>query len=42
MPPLYKFDDFEECYGKYENSAYCVVNSYIKPVESEIYGFIKV
>lgn len=43
MPPLYKFDDYDECFGKYETSTYCVVNTYIKPDDtSEIYGFIKV
>ena len=44
MPPLYKFDDFDECIGLYQsNAAYCVVNTFIKPDNSsELYNYIEV
>lgn len=43
MPKLYRFDDYEQCMGIYENEAlYCVVNSYIKPdSNSEIYKIVE-
>lgn len=42
MPAVYRFDDYEECMGlDQEKALYCVVNTYIKPDESELYGLIK-
>lgn len=42
MPMLYRFDDYEKCFGLYESKAlYCVVNSFIKPDgKSQLYKFI--
>lgn len=43
MPPVYRFDDFEQCMGIYEDKAlYCVANTFIKPdATSELYGKIR-
>lgn len=43
MPSIYRFDNYEECMGIYEDKAfYCIINTYIKPNEqSELYGLIK-
>ncbi|CRK96295.1 CLUMA_CG009715, isoform A [Clunio marinus] len=43
MPDLYRFDDYEQCLGAdYEESTYCVVNSYIKPAKSsDLYQIIE-
>lgn len=39
---LYRFDDYEKCFGLYEPAAlYCVVNSFIKPdTKSHLYNLI--
>jgi hypothetical protein len=43
MPPLYRYDDFDECMGVYENKAlFCVVKTHLKEdLQSELYKFIK-
>lgn len=43
MPMLYRFDDYEQCMGFYEDEAlYCVVNAFIKPdPSSDVYKFIQ-
>jgi hypothetical protein len=43
MPMVYRFDDYEQCMGIYENEAlYCVVNTYVKPdYRSELYRYMK-
>lgn len=42
MPMVFRFDDYEQCMGIYENEAlYCVVNTHIKPdKKSDLYKFI--
>jgi hypothetical protein len=42
MPPLYEGDDFEKCYGDYGKPTFCIVNTFIKPDNSNLYGYIKV
>lgn len=39
---IYRFDDYEQCMGIYEEEAlYCVVNTYVKPdPRSELYKFM--
>lgn len=43
MPDLFRFDDFQKCKGRSDSAEfpfYCVVNTFIKPDDSDLYDYI--
>lgn len=43
MPPLYKFDDYDDCQASFgEKAVYCVANIYIQPNKSsQLWNYIE-